>query len=329
MSASGLLMPLEFRDGRRLPCRIVPGPMDGVTEGSFVNVLSRRGYVWSWHTPFLRISTGVPGRSKLAASMAPFASTGLPVTVQLMGGHGGRLAETARRLHELGAVSVDLNCACPSPTVLGNGSGGARLRDLPWLRDTLRTMREACGNHGLSVKVRIGYESPSEFDGIAEVLRESDLDMVTVHFRTVKELYRPVEGGLSRLRRAVELLPGVAVFGSGDLFSVDDCIRMVEDTGVSGVMPARGLMSNPRLMLDLRHRLVGDSALPELDGLRYLLELAEECGRSRRSSNGFVLRVANAMYGKESEIFSKLTSWRTVEGTVEGLRALVEQRNEA
>ena len=114
MSPGALLEPVRFGDGRCLPCRLVPGPMDGVTEGSFVSVLSRLGLVWSWHTPLLRISTGVPSRTRLRSALRPYLETGLPVTVQLMGLDAGRLAATAARVLDLGAVCADLNCACPS-----------------------------------------------------------------------------------------------------------------------------------------------------------------------------------------------------------------------
>lgn len=316
-----LLQPLVFRDGRCLPCRLIPGPMDGVTEGSFVSVLSRRGYVWSWHTPFVRVSTGVAGRGRLRAFLAPYLSTGLPVTAQIMGTSVERLAATAARLQDEGAVSVDLNCACPSPTVLGSGSGGARLRDPGWLREAVTAMREACGLRGVSVKVRMGVESAAEFPGIAAALREASPDLVIVHFRTVREQYRPIEGGLERLRQAVECLEGIPVFGSGDLLTVDDCLRMAEETGVAGLAPARGLLRHPSLLTEVRARLLGEPLPAPPDAAAYLLELVEEAGRRGSADNGFVLRVAGLLAGRDSELFRQLAAWHTVERTREGLRA--------
>ena len=325
MALQELLKPLVFRDGRALPNRLLPGPMDGVTEGSFLSVLSRRGYVWSWHTPFLRISTGVPGRGKLRAKLQPFFATGLPTTVQVMGLSGDRLAATAARLHELGAICVDLNCACPSPTVLGSGSGGARLKDVPWLRDTMMRMREACGDHGFSVKLRVGFDSPGEFDGIAEAVRDARPDFVTVHYRTVREMYRPIDGGLARLAHAVEALDGIPVVGSGDLFTVEDCVKMVETTGVAGVAPARGLMRNPRLLLDLKRRLEGQGELPPMDCTAFLLEFCRDALQAGcRRDNGFVLRFANAMLGKDAMRFRELAACNKVDDTAKMLEQWCE-----
>ena len=314
-------LPLIFKDGRTLP-RAIPGPMDGVTEGSFVSVLSRRGYVRSWHTPFVRISTGVPGRSRLRTWLSPYLATGLPVTAQIMGASGERLAATAERLLELGAHCVDLNCACPSPTVIGNGSGGARLRDTVWLADTLRQLRSACGEHPLSVKVRVGYESPNEFSRVAEALRAGSPDLVIVHYRTVNEMYRPIVNGLERLRQCRKLLDGIAVYGSGDLFTTADCDRMMTETGVDGVAPARGLLRNPRLLQELWGIAEG-----EFEPLPYLLEIAREADRKAGSNNGFVLRMARPLLKEDNPVydglFARLAACRTLDATMSFLTSLI------
>ena len=80
-----LLEPLVFRDGRGLPCRIIPGPMEGISEGSFVAVMSEMGMVRCWFTPFIRVSNGVPRMARLREKLAPYLATGLPVIAQIMG----------------------------------------------------------------------------------------------------------------------------------------------------------------------------------------------------------------------------------------------------
>ena len=299
---------LEFPDGRFLPGRILPGPMEGVSEGSFVKVMSMRGLASSWFTPFIRVSNGVPRMARLREKLAPYIETGLPVVAQIMGCHSELLAETASRLHRLGAVCVDLNCGCPSATVLGSHSGGYHLREPEWMLETLRAMKEACGSGGVSVKIRCGFSSPSEIDEIAAALREARPHMVTCHFRTVRELYRPVPGGVLRLARMRELLPGIPLVGSGDLFSVDDARRMYEETGVDGVAPARGLMRNPLLLKEIEAYCRGEEADPGLNR-RQLVEFLDQVGRMsghRRREQGFVLKIAREMFGEESAEFQAL-----------------------
>ena len=175
-----LLEPLTFADGTRLP-RLLPGPMEGVTAGAWLTILTRHRWVEAWWTPFLRISTGVPRRARLADWLRPYLATGLPVIAQIMGEDTARLAETARRLHELGAAAIDLNCACPSPVVVRNHSGGERLRHPEWIAATLAAMKAAVGGAPVGVKVRVGYETPQEFaEVIAPAVRAGSPEFVTV-----------------------------------------------------------------------------------------------------------------------------------------------------
>ena len=78
------LMPLSFRNGSSLPMRALPGPMDGITEGSFLKVLSEEGCAPAWFTPFLHISNGVPRTARLKLALQPFLASGRPVIAQIM-----------------------------------------------------------------------------------------------------------------------------------------------------------------------------------------------------------------------------------------------------
>ena len=98
------LEPLVFKNGKSLPSRIVPGPMEGVTEGSFVALFTAMKLVDCWYTPFIRISSGVPRPSRLKARLEPFLASGLPLIVQLLGTNIELLAQAAARLHSLGVV---------------------------------------------------------------------------------------------------------------------------------------------------------------------------------------------------------------------------------
>ncbi|MBR4125202.1 MAG: tRNA-dihydrouridine synthase family protein [Victivallales bacterium] len=295
-----LFEPMIFADGTQLP-RILPGPMEGVTAGAWLKILTRHRWVQAWWTPFLRISTGVPRRSRLAAWLAPYLATGLPVIAQIMGENTARLAETARRLHELGAAAIDLNCACPSPVVVRNHSGGERLRHPAWIAETLQAMKQAVGDAPLGVKLRIGYESPEEFAScIAPAVCEARPDFVTVHFRTVQERYEPIADGLERLTTARQALSGLVVIGSGDLFTPQDAIAMHERCGVDAVAPARGMLTNPRLLADLAQVLRGEAPTPFTIQEKAAL-LGEFVVYSPRH---FQLQMAANLYGKNSPEFN-------------------------
>lgn len=319
--------PLAFGDGRSLPCRVFPGPMDGVSESSFVSALSSRGWVRMWHTPFLRISTGVPRMSRLRNWLADYQATGLPVIAQVMGTDGGRLAATGGRLHQLAVSCVDVNCACPSPTVVRNQSGGARLKHPEWICDTIHRLQESCGNKGVSVKIRIGFESATEFPRIAEALRECRPDIVFLHFRTVLEMYGPVPGGWERFRMARELLEGLTLIGCGDVCSVEDASRLASICpGLDGISVARGLLRDPLLLRRIEHGCGGELVDGAGDALEFLLEIARESGRPLGADNGFVLKLARAMFGGEHEHFLRIADARNVGNTISYLEGQVRKQ---
>lgn len=299
---------IDFGHGISLPSRILPGPMDGVSEGSFVKAMSISGFAHSWFTPFIRISNGVPRRAKLREKLAQYLDTGLPLIVQIMGTRTEFLAETTSRLHEIGVACVDLNCACPSATVLGNKSGGFHLTEPEWIFNTISAMKKACDNKAVSVKIRCGFNSPDEMDNIAEAIRNAAPSMVTCHFRTVRELYKTIPNGWLRLKKMRELLPSTLLIGSGDLFTVDDALRMYEISGVDGVAPARGLMRNPALLLEIEAACAGKSpeeALSNEQRMDFLLKIGELSGKSP-ARQGFVLKIAREMFGENSNEFQTL-----------------------
>ena len=312
--------PLPLRGGGTLPGRILPGPMDGVTEGSFLSAMTSRGYVRCWHAPFMRISTGVPRLARISDHLEPYLNQRLPVIAQMMGTNTDFLAGTAKRMLAAGAVCADLNCACPSPTVIGNHSGGARLRDPEWIARTLDAIRDAVGERPFSIKLRIGFDSPDEFPQIAAAVRSAKPDIVFVHFRTVREMYNPVKDGWERFLVARECLPDSILIACGDIQSPEDAFRLAKICPVDGIAVARGLLVQPSLLRDIEAAILGEPPVPTEDKLRFLLDIATQSGRLPKANNGFILRLARSMFGEESDVFKQLTACKTIKASSEWLQ---------
>ncbi len=308
------LEPLPLAGGRALPNRILPGPMEGITTGAFGTVLSRAGYVRCWVTPFLRLTTGVPRSARLREQLAPYVETGLPFVVQVMGTQIELLGAAAARLVALGAVGIDLNCACPSRTVLANGAGGARLRHPEWIVAALRALRLAVPGYGVSIKLRSGLADPAEMAEILPAVAAGAPDFVTLHFRTAAENYDVVPGGWQRLARARALLPGVLLVGCGDVRTAADALRLHAETGVDGVAAARGLLRNPRLLLDIEEACAGrpPGGLERQRCLARLRDMALLALASGRTKPGFVLEVARNMLGERDALFQDLYRCHTL-----------------
>jgi tRNA-dihydrouridine synthase len=307
------LTPLPLADGRvALPTRILPGPMEGIMTPAFCAVLAARGLVRGWITPFLRITTAVPRVTKLAERLAPYR---LPTVVQLMSTNIDLLVETARCVAALGAIGVDLNCACPSKGVIANGAGGARLREPAWIREALCRLRAAVPEIGVSVKLRGGFADAGELPAILAAVREAQPDFVMLHYRTVREEYRDVPGGWARLAQAKALLGDIPLLGAGDLFSALDALALWRQTGVDGVTPARGLLRNPWLLQEIETLCAGRDTPPRTltESAGFLRDLAAGCLALNERRTGMLLEVARHLFGRESPAFDRLIGARTVE----------------
>ena len=294
--------------------------MDGVTEGSFLSAMTSRGYVRCWHAPFIRISTGVPRLARISDHLEPYLDQRLPVIAQMMGTNTDFLAGTATRMLAAGAVCADLNCACPSPTVIGNHSGGARLREPEWIARTLDFIRNTLGERPFSIKLRMGFDSPDEFPQIAAAIRPAKPDIVFVHFRTVREMYNPVADGWRRFLIARECLPDSVLIACGDIQSPEDAFRLAELCPVDGIAVARGLLAQPSLLRDIEAAILGQPPVPTEDKLRFLLDIAMQSGRLPKANNGFILCLARSMFGEESDVFKQLATCRNIATSIKWLQ---------
>jgi tRNA-dihydrouridine synthase C len=225
-----------------------------------------------------------------------------------MGTDIGLLCRAAGRLRDLGVAGVDLNCGCPSKSVIRSGAGGDCLRRTDWLRAACVALRQACPDCGFSVKLRAGFASADELPAIAAAVQAGRPDFVILHFRTVLEEYQPVPDGVARLAFARELMPDTVLIGSGDLYTMSDAAAMAVGAGVDGVAPARGLLRNPRLLRDLEDLSAGRAVRPfgEHDQVEFLLDLALAARDQGFRYTGFLAEIAKHMSGVDSRLFAEL-----------------------
>jgi tRNA-dihydrouridine synthase len=234
------------------------------------------------------------------------------------------LTATAQRLAALGVVGVDLNCACPSKTVLGNGAGGALLRRPAWIHDALVALRKACPELGLSVKLRAGFACPDEMPAILAAVRAAEPDFAILHFRTVAEQYAKVPNGWERLARARELVPDMPLLASGDLFTAADALQVWRECGVDGVAPARGMLRNPFLLQDIERACQGKPPCPASPAafVALLADVAADANHAPDTHHGFVVELASHILGRKSGAFQQLVACRNLGEAIELLAEL-------
>ncbi|HXE42841.1 MAG TPA: tRNA-dihydrouridine synthase family protein, partial [Candidatus Baltobacteraceae bacterium] len=178
----------------------------------------------------------------------------------------------AKELQKYPVAAIDLNLGCPAPIVYRKCAGGGLLREPERIDAILGALRDAV-TVPFTVKTRVGFESPEEFDSLLEVFSKHAIDLLTVHARTVKQMYRPGVRYDLIARAAKELK--YPVFANGNVHSASQAKQLLAETGVRGLMIGRGAIRNPWLFDQIRAELRGEEIkLPTgRDVLNYIHEL--------------------------------------------------------
>ena len=179
-----------------------------------------------------------------------------PCGAQLMGAVPEQFPPAAMKLVAAGFDVIDLNFACPVKKVLGRCRGGFLLTDPATALEIVGRVRNALpSDMPLTVKMRRGMdlsqESRDRFYAIFDGAFRLGAAAVTVHGRTVRQRY---EGASSRefLREIKQHAGNRTVIGSGDLFTAQDCLDVLQETGVDSVAVARGAIGNPWIFGQVR-----------------------------------------------------------------------------
>jgi tRNA-dihydrouridine synthase B len=245
--------------------------MQDVTTLAFMSVIARYGGPDVFWTEFFRVH-GDSRPEKWILDSITKNPTGIPVVAQMIGNDIPALVRTARELQQYPVAAIDLNLGCPAPIVYRKCAGGGLLRERARIDAILGALREAV-TIPFTVKTRIGFESPDEFDALLAVFARHPIDLLTVHARTVKQMYRPGVRYDLIAQAARELK--CPVFANGNVFSAAQAKAIVGDTGAHGLMIGRGAIRNPWLFDQIRAELRGDQS-PRPAGravLNYLHEL--------------------------------------------------------
>lgn len=189
-----------------------------------------------------------------------------PVGAQLMGSEPGELAAAALKLVEAGFDAIDLNFGCPVRKVVSKRRGGHLLTDPQRALEIVARVREAVrAEIPVTVKMRRGTDESAEsrdrfltiFDGAFQL----GIAAVTVHGRTVRQRYEG-RSSWAFLEEVKQHAGDRTVLGSGDLFTAQDCLDMIAQTGVDGVCVARGAIGNPWIFREARALAAGQPLPP-------------------------------------------------------------------
>ena len=247
--------------------------MQDVTTLQFMRVIARYGGPDVYWTEFFRVHGDSKPEKWILKSITE-NPTGQPVVAQLIGNDIPALIRNAKLLQKYPIAAIDLNLGCPAPVVYRKCAGGGLLREPDKIDAILGALRDAV-TVAFTVKTRIGFQSAEEFDELLPVFAKHPIDLLSVHARTVKQMYRPGVRYDLIARAARELK--CPVLANGNVHGPAQAKQLLAETGARGLMIGRGAIRNPWLFDQIRAELRGEEIkLPAgRDVLAYVRELWE------------------------------------------------------
>ena len=223
-------------------------PMEGLTD-SIYRLQHHRffGGVDRYYMPFFsptihRTLTSKETRELPRADSVPFT-----VVPQVMTKCAEDFLWAAEVVRDLGYNEINLNIGCPSGTVVAKGKGSGMLRDLEELTKFFDSIF-AVSSLPVTVKTRIGLESPEEFPAVLELYNRYPIKELTIHPRVRKQFY---EGQVHREWFTYAMQhSAIPLCFNGDIRTLYDVSVLQEEyPGLNAVMIGRGLIADPGMLV--------------------------------------------------------------------------------
>ncbi|MER7946942.1 tRNA dihydrouridine synthase DusB [Streptomyces sp. NPDC096079] len=310
---------------------VVLAPMAGITNAPFRTLCREFSGGKGLFVSEMITTRALVERNEKTMQLIRFDETEQPRSIQLYGVDPVTVGKAVRMIvDEDLADHIDLNFGCPVPKVTRKGGGSA----LPYKRPLLRAiLNEAVGNAGdlpVTMKMRKGIDDDHiTYLDAGRIAVEEGVTAIALHGRTAAQHY----GGTAdwdAIARLKEHVPEIPVLGNGDIWSADDALRMMRETGCDGVVVGRGCLGRPWLFADLVAGFEGTGTYAQ-PGLRVVADamvrharlLGEWLGDEARGVIDFRKHVA--WYLKGFAVGSEMRKKLAITSSLDELRAQLSE----
>lgn len=223
-------------------------PLDGFSDHPFRKICKEMGAALVF-TEFIN-SLDVAQKLNDLEKRVFFSKSQHPIGFQVYGNDPQRIVYAAILLQEYKPDFIDLNLGCAVRRVVARGAGAALLKTPEKIRQIATSLVNTL-DVPVSAKMRLGWESGTEnYLEIAQLLEDCGISMLSVHARYRDENYQ--EAAHWETIRQIKSKISIPVIGNGDIFSLEDILRMKSETNCDGVMVGRGAIGNPWIFLGKR-----------------------------------------------------------------------------
>lgn len=227
-------------------------PFEGITGYIYRNTYAAlfKELPDKFFTPFIAAAGQGLTKQREIADICPENNKGLNIVPQLLGNNGESLLTCIKQLEQFGYREVNLNIGCPYGTVVSKKKGAGLLADKELLKRVLEEVYTA-SPIAVSVKTRVGMESPEEWKEILEIYNQYPLSELIIHPRVRADFYKnkPYAEAYGLALKESK----AKVCYNGDIFRGEDYEKLRKDyPETERVMLGRGMLCNPALLSELK-----------------------------------------------------------------------------
>ena len=230
-------------------------PLEGLTGYIYRNAhhaFFPKG-IAKYFSPFIVANQSDSFKTRDLNDILPENNQGICLVPQLLTNNADDFIHTAKRIKLLGYNEINLNLGCPSGTVVSKNRGSGFLAKRAELDLFLEKIFDQSVT-GISIKTRIGKDSPEEFEALIEIFNKYPVEELIIHPRVQTDFYRN-KPNMEVFQAALDRSRNPVCY-NGDIFTAEDYDRFSAGCpGVGTVMLGRGLLMNPGLINELLYHI--------------------------------------------------------------------------
>ena len=227
---------------------IIIAPMAGITNGAFRELCFEFG-AGLVYTEMVS-DKAIFYNNKKTMDMLEIDDRFHPVSLQLFGRDIDTMVYAAKIMDtQTNCDFIDINMGCPVQKVVKTGAGSAMMLDEDNAVEVVKAIIQNVSKP-VTVKMRLGFTLKNmNYLSLAKRLEEVGVSAIALHARTRGQMYDG-HSDWSHIKNLKDNLK-IPVIGNGDVKTVDDFIKMKEETGCDAVMIGRGIVGNPFLIKEI------------------------------------------------------------------------------